>query len=96
MILHEVIVSNHISYFKTITHSSNSLFQTMKAKHKSWFRVTVCQTMIMVCAELYAQWNDIVIGASGAAWRGAGILRARNEVVVHAFWPVMTDILNIL
>jgi hypothetical protein len=37
MILHEVIVSNHISYFKTITLSSNSLFQTMKAKHKSWF-----------------------------------------------------------
>jgi hypothetical protein len=37
MILHEVIVSNHINYFKTITLSSNSLFQTMKAKHKSWF-----------------------------------------------------------
>jgi hypothetical protein len=37
MILHEVIVSNHISYFKTITLSSNILFQTIKAKHKSWF-----------------------------------------------------------
>jgi hypothetical protein len=24
----------------------------------------------MVCAELYAQWNNIVIGASGVAWRG--------------------------
>jgi hypothetical protein len=33
MILHEVIdISNHVSYFKTITLSSNSLFQTMKAK----------------------------------------------------------------
>jgi hypothetical protein len=55
----------------------------------------VCQTMIMVCAELYAQWNNIVIGASGVAWRGAGILRARNEVVVHAFWRTRW-ILNIL
>jgi hypothetical protein len=36
-ILHEVIVSNHNRYFKTITPSSNSLFQTMKVKHKSWF-----------------------------------------------------------
>jgi hypothetical protein len=24
----------------------------------------------MVCAELYAQWNNIVIGASDVAWRG--------------------------
>jgi hypothetical protein len=81
MILHEVIVSNHVSYFKTITLSSNSLFQTMKAKHESWFpnhehglpnhdHGLSCQTMIMVCAELYAQWNNIVIGASGVAWRG--------------------------
>jgi hypothetical protein len=45
--------------------------------------IMVCQTMIMACAELYAQWNNIV---TQAAWRGAGILRARNEVVVHAFW----------
>jgi hypothetical protein len=35
MILHEVIVDcikPYVSYFKTITLSSNSLFQTMKAK----------------------------------------------------------------
>jgi hypothetical protein len=72
MILHEVIVSNHVSYFKTITLSSNSLFQTMKAKQSHGFQTMnmVCQTMIMVCAELYAQWNNIVIGASGVAWRG--------------------------
>jgi hypothetical protein len=48
--------------------------------------------MIMVCAELYAQWNNILLLAQaawrgvawrgvawrGVAWRGAGILRARN------------------
>jgi uncharacterized protein (DUF2147 family) len=79
MILHEVLVSNHVSYFQTITLSSNSLFQTMKAKQVMVCQTMnmvcqtmnmVCQTMIMVCAELYAQWNNIVIGASGVAWRG--------------------------
>jgi hypothetical protein len=58
MRLHEVSISNHVSYFKTITLSSNSLFQTMKAKHiySHCFQtlnmvcqtIMVCQTMIMI------------------------------------------------
>jgi hypothetical protein len=36
MILHEVIVSNQVSYFKTITLSSNTLFQTFQGRRQDF------------------------------------------------------------